>query len=211
MKLRLRPGPSLRAIYDLYYRLRAAKAWSIRVEVFGAKAFSVDTVRQTTLAALVREAATPPLKGTLLYYLTQRKAPQRILELGTHVGFGTMYLAAAAPQAEVHSVEASETLLEYARRQLRLLGFSVKLHQGVFEAVLPSLSGPWDMVYLDGNHRAAALQAYVEMLYSQLTPGGWMICDDIFWSREMWQGWRRLRQGPWQNSFVMYPFGVLEK
>ncbi|MDW8135149.1 MAG: class I SAM-dependent methyltransferase, partial [Bacteroidia bacterium] len=137
--------------------------------------------------------------------------PRRMLELGTHVGIGTLYLHQAAPNALLHSIEGSPELANLARRHFRLFGASVKLHVGLFDEILPLLSGPWDLVYIDGDHRSEAFLSYLHLLYPQLSHKAWVICDDIFWSRDMYKAWEKARKLPWSTTFTIGPFGVLQK
>ncbi len=203
------PAPQMQAIYALYGRLCRATGHKLEIESYGA--IRPIGALSTTLSHLARKAATPPLKGTYLYLFTQQQKPRRILELGTHLGIGTLYLHTAAPNADIHTVEASKTLAMYARRHFALFGARIHIHTGTFEEVLPTLAGPWDMIYIDGDHRGPALEAYVTALYPQLRVGGWFVCDDIYWSRDMWLSWQKLRRGDWRLTHTVYPFGFLQR
>ncbi len=209
LKTYLFPPPPLRAIHELYTRLCRATDYALTVEIFGASRSAGPL--STTLGHLTKKAATPPLKGTYLYLFTRLQKPQRILELGTHLGLGTLYLYAAAPEADIHTIEASKTLAMYARRHFALFGARIHVHTGDFSEILPTLPGPWDIIYIDGNHRSTALQAYIDRLYPHLREGGWFICDDIYWSRDMWRGWQKLRRGSWKHIRTVYPFGFLQR
>ncbi|GIV25782.1 MAG: hypothetical protein KatS3mg026_1474 [Bacteroidia bacterium] len=205
--------PAVQAVEALYRRLRRSTGFLLEVERFGAavppSAWGRPT--QVSLAALTRRAASPPWKGRLLYGLTQARQPHRILELGTHLGLSTLYIGLAVPAAELHTVEASPTLLRYARLHARLLGLRPIFHAGTFAEVLPKLQGPWDLVYVDGDHRPEAFLAYGEALFPQLTQGGWLICDDVFWSRALYQAWEALAALPWRHRTLIGPFGLLQK
>ena len=210
LRSRFSPPPVLWSLYELYGRLSRARGYRLAVESFGARSTHL-VPREVTLAELTRRAATPPLKGTYLYLFVQRQRPMRLLELGTHLGIGTLYLYAAVPTAEIHTVEASPTLFTYAKRHFALFGARIKCHLGCFEEVLPTLAGPWDLIYIDGNHQGEALQAYIAQLYPHLRAGGWFVCDDIYWSWDMYRAWQRLRRRNWRVVRVVYPFGFLQK
>lgn len=205
--------PEIQAIEDLFYRLRRAKGHLLEVERYGARLALPQWGRRerVSLGQLVKQAACPPWKGRLLYQMVRSHRPQRLLELGTHVGMGTLYLGLAAPNAELHTVEASPTLLAYARRHTRLFGLRVHFHVGTFSEVLPTLPGPWDLVYLDGDHRGQALLTYAEALWPTLPPGGWLVCDDIFWSYDMWRGWKALQKFPWRKRWLIGPFAIAQR
>jgi len=209
LKTYLFPPPELRAIYELYARLCRATGHSLMVDTFGALRRAGPLA--TSLGHLTQKAATPPLKGTYLHLFTQLQKPQRILELGTHLGLGTLYLHAAAPKADLHTIEASKTLAMYARRHFALFGAHIHLHTGEFSEILPALSGPWDIIYIDGDHRGTALENYIAQLYPHLREGGWLVCDDIYWSGDMWRSWQKLRRGTWKRVYTVYPFGFLQR
>ncbi|MCS6790523.1 MAG: class I SAM-dependent methyltransferase [Bacteroidia bacterium] len=201
--------PSLRAIEQLYRRLCAAKDLWVTTQPLGAR--QTTHPKRYNLASLVRRSATPPFKGKLLYDLVYRYRPRRMLELGTHVGIGTLYLYQAAPNAILHSVEGSPELAHFARQHFRLFGASVKLHIGSFAEILPLLSGPWDLVYIDGDHRPEAFLSYLHLLYPQLSNKARIICDDIFWSRDMYRAWEKAQKMHWSATFTIGPLGILQK
>jgi len=205
--------PPVQAVGQLYRRLRRATHFLLTVEQYGAAVPPSAWGRpaKVSLGALTRQAASPPWKGRLLYALTQARQPHRILELGTHIGLSTLYLGLAAPTAELHSVEASPTLLRYARAHARLLGLRPIFHTGTFAEVLPTLQGPWDLVYVDGDHRPEALLSYGQALFPQITEGGWLLCDDVFWSGSLYKAWKTLAALPWRQRSLIGPFGLLQK
>ncbi|MCX7606107.1 MAG: class I SAM-dependent methyltransferase [Bacteroidia bacterium] len=206
-------SPRLSQIAHLYRRLLQARGYQVRFERIGASFTEEEwgTYTILSLSELTRRGATPPWKGRLLYDLVRQAAPSSILELGTHLGIGTLYLAAAAPQATLHTVEGSSSLATWAKRHFRLFGIRPFLHVGLFSEVLPKLSGPWSLVYIDGDHRGEALYKYGSYLYEYITPRGWLICDDIFWSRDMFRGWLALGDLAWQKKETIGPFGILQR
>lgn len=202
----------LQSIAQLYVRLRRAKALYLTVERYGAAWAKAQWghSERLPLASLMRSAS-PPWKGQLLYAIARSYRASRVLELGTHLGLGTLYLAAAFPDAELHTVEASAGLARQAEKHFRLFGVRVRQQVAPFEEVLPTLAGPWDFVYLDGDHRGGALYQYASTLWEQLAPEGVLVCDDIFWSADMYRGWRKAAALPWRAGFVVGPFGVLQR
>jgi predicted O-methyltransferase YrrM len=66
---------------------------------------------------------------------------------------------------------------------------------GDFDDVLPSLPPlQYDLIFIDGNHRGAALIRYVNELAPCLSEKGVIVCDDIHWSRDMEAAWDELIQ-----------------
>ncbi|GIV24251.1 MAG: class I SAM-dependent methyltransferase [Bacteroidia bacterium] len=205
--------PTVHAIGVLYKRLRQANGIHVEVETYGAALppQAWGSRSRHSLAALTRRAASPPWKGRWLYALVRDAGPSTLLELGTHLGFGTLYLWAAAPQAQIHTIEASPTLARQAQKHFRLFGAKPHLHIGTFAEVLPTLTGPWDLVYIDGDHRAEALHTYLQLLFPKLSPNGMVVCDDIFWSRAMYKAWQNLAIPLRITRQIIGPFGVLRR
>lgn len=207
----LRRQPAIQATWQIYRRLRQAKGLSLSIQAYGARKAPDQwgSLYTTSLAQAVRQSATSPLKGLLLAWLAYQKAPKTILELGTHVGFGTAYLAAGAPQASIQTIEAAPTLAHQAQKLWHLLGIRPQLFIGTFSDILPTLSGPWDLVYIDGDHRPQALLSYIPLLRPKLSSEAWLILDDIFWSLAMYRAWQTLKKMPWHRTQVIFPFGLL--
>ncbi|MCS7297471.1 MAG: class I SAM-dependent methyltransferase [Bacteroidia bacterium] len=205
------PSPSLKAVKKLYHRLAQARNFEISIELFGARSQALGQSESFSLAELLQRSASPPWKGALLYSLVRRSSPRYALELGTHMGFGTLYIAAAAPTVEIHTIEASIGLAKIAQRHFRLLGVKPHLHIGLFEDILPRLPAPWDFVYIDGDHRGEALRTYGLFLYERLAPSGQIVCDDIFWSIDMYRGWKELVRMTQGRAEIVGPFGILYK
>ncbi len=110
------------------------------------------------LAALEREASrdgVPILRGPereLLLAAAEAAHPRRILEIGTAIGFSALLLSERLPEAEITTIE-----LDPARhdRAVRAIGEArrqdrVRCLWGDAGKIIPSLSGPYDFLYLDG-------------------------------------------------------------
>lgn len=145
-------------------------------------------------------ASAPPDQGRLLFQLIRTLAPRRVLELGTNIGISAAYIVVAMDHAgggQLVTIEASGIRVALARRfldQLGLLG-GVDLIEGYFDDVLESVladHGPFDVVFLDGNHRLEPTLRYTEMLVPGMPAGGVIVLDDIRWSQEMLEAWTRV-------------------
>ena len=165
------------------------------------------------LAQLARYSASSPRQGRWLFKLIDWLAPERGLELGTSLGLGTYYQAAALPpNGHLHSIEGCPNIAAQAAKNLRHLG-QLSLYQGDFGMVLPSLLpeiGPLDYVFMDGNHRLQASLDYFEQLLPYLAPQALVVLDDLHWSGEMSQAWQQLKAHPAvQLSVDVWEFGLL--
>ena len=78
--------------------------------------------------------------------------PRRILEIGTAVGFSALLMAERFPAAVIDTVELDPARHERALRAVADAGCEARVHCLLGDAadVLPQLSGPYDLLYLDG-------------------------------------------------------------
>ena len=80
-------------------------------------------------------------------------APRRILELGTAIGYSALLVLREAPEAEIVTIERDEATVEAAKAFLRRAGETYAARAtilvGAAEELLPTLSGPFDFVFID--------------------------------------------------------------
>jgi len=190
------------AFEDIEAVRREMLASPITLEVadFGAAASDgIPVVKQIPVRSLARRAASSPCQGRLLFRTAQWLRPQRILELGTSVGIGTMYLAAASRNARLITLEGSETIAHVARTNLGILDLHhhAEVISGSFRETLgPALEalGQVDFVFFDGHHREAATLDYFERCLPYCHAGSVLAFDDIYWSAEMTAAWEKVKQ-----------------
>ena len=98
---------------------------------------------------------------TMLMALVMSIKPERILEIGTAIGYSAACLAAACPEAKIVTVESRDIHCEEARENLRKLGFQdrVEVKEGDARDVLrkmteEGLECDFDFVFIDAakNH-----------------------------------------------------------
>jgi predicted O-methyltransferase YrrM len=99
------------------------------------------------------QPAIGPEVGKLLGLLVRLAQATRILEMGTCLGYSTVWLAQAmeATDGQLTSVEMDHALLEETRRSLEAAGLShrVQLVEGDAGRVLRELTGPFDLILQD--------------------------------------------------------------
>jgi predicted O-methyltransferase YrrM len=116
----------------------------------------------------------------LLALLVRAGRRTRLLELGTSNGFSTIWLAwATAPLGgRVTSVERSPDKHAEARANLRAAGLedTVDLCLGEIGSVLPRLTGPFDLVFLDADRPHAG--DHLAALEAHLAPDVLLVADN---------------------------------
>jgi caffeoyl-CoA O-methyltransferase len=126
-----------------------------------------------------------PEVGRLLSILARTTGAQRIVELGTAIGYGTLCMARAAPQARLVSIDTDPIRLAAARSYLERAGVAdrVELVQGAALEVLPRLEGPFDLAYVDAIK--SEYRRYLDLLLPRLRVGGIVVIDNLLWSGEV--------------------------
>jgi predicted O-methyltransferase YrrM len=131
--------------------------------------------------------------GMLLHKIVDYCKPEIVIELGTCLGIGTMYMASGSEQAKIYSIEGSQSLLDLAQKNIQKANLSnIFLQKGNFGEVLPSLlkeHGKFDLMYMDGNHRKEAVLNYFSMSLPYTQDNSVMIIDDIRWAEDMFDAW----------------------
>jgi len=122
-------------------------------------------------------AAVSPLQGRALEVLARATGARRILELGTLHGYSTLWLARALPpDGELVTIEADPEHAAAARE--RLAGVpGVSLREGRALDVLPTLDGPFDLIFVDADKRSNP--EYLPLLLELSRPGTLIVADNV--------------------------------
>lgn len=135
-------------------------------------------------------------QGELLFRIAEVFNVKRILELGTSLGLSSSYLAKANSEAVVISIEGCPTLAQFAQTVHLENGINnVTVVNALFDDVLDQMlqtEGPFDLIYVDGNHTYEATLRYVKTILQFSSKKIVIILDDIHWSLEMEQMWEKV-------------------
>ncbi|AEG60825.1 O-methyltransferase family 3 [Desulforamulus ruminis DSM 2154] len=123
-----------------------------------------------------------PEVGHLLYWLAMTKGSVRVLEVGTAIGYSTLWLSKAVlPRGgRITTMEINGPRAEAAKKNFKKAGVheQIELIFGDARELLYQLTGPYDFIFLD-----AAKGKYVEFLdkcVDLLEPGGVLVAEDVF-------------------------------
>jgi predicted O-methyltransferase YrrM len=122
-----------------------------------------------------------PETAELLALLVRSARPRRILELGTSIGYSTLWLADAAEAvgAELTSVEVDAERSAAATANLERAGLAADLRVGdAGELLRQSPDGAWDLVFLDAE-RPDYPGWWPELLRSLRPDGGTLAIDNV--------------------------------
>ncbi|MBD5823297.1 O-methyltransferase [Lactococcus petauri] len=124
---------------------------------------------------------------TVVYFqmLLDLMKPQRVLEIGTAIGFSALMMAEAAPDAEIITIDRNPEMIALAKENLATYDSrkQITLLEGDAADLLADLQGEFDFIFMD-----SAKSKYVEFLprgMELLSENGVIIMDDIFQGGEI--------------------------
>lgn len=216
---------ALRAVRALRTGLRRNRD-AVAVQDFGAGTPALVSLpgqvfrkpRVRTVASIHAEAAVSHPWGLFLFRLVRWLRPGRVLELGTNLGVSAAYIGTALDLnggGRLVTIEGDPTLAGLACAALRQVSRSpVEVVQGRFGDVLPGVveaHGPFDLVFIDGHHEAAATLRYYDTIAPHLSRGACVVFDDLEPGlKTVRRAWKRIRAAhPDALSVDLVQFGLL--
>jgi predicted O-methyltransferase YrrM len=115
---------------------------------------ALDSALAASKAAGLPEIAVAANQGKLLNLLARLAGARSILEIGTLGGYSTIWLARALPaDGRLITLEADPKHAEVARANIAAAGFAdvVDVRLGKALDTLPSVEGPFDLVFIDAD------------------------------------------------------------
>ena len=121
-------------------------------------------------------------EGGFLSAISRIVTPRRILELGVFTGYSTVCLAEGlADGGTIDAIEINDELEDIIRGGYEKAGIADKVNLLLGDAVdiIPTLPGPYDLVYIDANKRQ--YPEYWNLVADKVRPGGIVIADNTTW------------------------------
>lgn len=140
---------------------------------------ALDAALAASDAAGLPRHEVSPLQGKLLHLLARVHGARAILELGTLGGYSTIWLARALPRdGRLVTLELDPIRAALARANVDRAGLAgrVEVRCGAALELLPSIDGPFDLVFLDADK--ARSPAYLEHALRLTRPGALIIADN---------------------------------
>lgn len=124
-----------------------------------------------------------PAVARMLYLLTQITGAKRIFEMGSAIGYSTIWLArAAGPKAEIYYTDGDPANAARARNYFRRAGVEKRIRVMTGDALklIDRVPGRFDMIFIDVNkdQYPAALRKALPRLKSS----GLLLTDNTLWS-----------------------------
>lgn len=105
--------------------------------------------------------------------------PERILEIGTAMGYSAIVMASFPWVKEIITLERDENMIELAKKNIQETGNSerIRILEGDAQESISALTGKFDMIFID-----AAKGHYMDFLKGSagmLKIGGLFVCDNV--------------------------------
>jgi predicted O-methyltransferase YrrM len=120
--------------------------------------------------------------GALLRVLALAIDARRILEIGTAVGYSGIWLAGALPpDGTLLTMEMNPDRAHEARENFMRAGLADRVHVIVGDAqrMLAKVSGPFDLIFQDGDKRLYS--PLLDRLVALLRLRGLLVTDNVLW------------------------------
>ena len=167
---------------DYLDKLAAQRELGERISVFAESLHASESPELRILERKALEEGIPiirPHTRGLIQCLLEMLAPERILEIGTAVGYSALVMYTYAPEpCEIITIERDEQRAAEARRNFEQFGAAgITLLEGDAAQILPELEGTFDLIFMD-----AAKGQYIRFLpevIRLLRPGAVLLSDNV--------------------------------
>lgn len=124
-----------------------------------------------------------PAVARMLYLLAQISGAKRIFEMGSAIGYSTLWFArAAGPEAEIYYTDGNPANAARARGYFERAGVQSRIRILTGDAVqlIDQVAGEFDLVFIDVDK--PQYPAAMEKAVGRLRPAGLLIADNVLWS-----------------------------
>ena len=131
-----------------------------------------------------------PDTGALLHTLARACGARRILEIGTAIGYSTLWMASALPaDGALVTMEYDAARASRARDHFAAAGVADRVSVIVGDATrfLHKVAGPFDFIFQDSDKQL--YEPMLDRLIELLRPGGLLVADNILWNGEVIPGY----------------------
>ena len=131
----------------------------------------------------IPQMTTGRIEARFLKLLARLVGAKRILEIGTFAGYSALSMAEALPEdGELITCEIDPEAIVFAKRYFDLSphGKKIALLEGAALDSLKSISGPFDMAFIDADKENYS--NYYETILPMIRYGGLIAVDNVLWS-----------------------------
>ena len=127
-----------------------------------------------------------PIQGKLLEIISRMIKPERILEIGTFMGYSALCLAKGLTQeGKLHTLEIRKEDASISQNYFSksLYNEQIILHVGDALEVIPTLHEVWDLIFIDADK--VNYINYYELTLPLLRKGGFILADNVLFHGEV--------------------------
>lgn len=123
-----------------------------------------------------------PETSDLLEILCRMKQPEKILEIGTCIGFSALLMEDSSPAGvRIDTIERNPVMLAPAKENLkRYSKGGITIHEGNAVDLLPGFSKEYDMIFIDGAK--GQYPVFFRECRRLLKKDGILIADNVFFN-----------------------------
>src|SRR5690625_4962608 len=144
--------------------------------------------RETHLKSHQAQMLSGHLQGRLLSLISRLLRPKYILEIGTFTGYSALCLAEGlGKEGILHTIDINDELADRCKAYFKEAGKGdkIQLHTGDALEILPSLPGPFDLVFIDADK--PNYSNYFDLVIGKVNPGGLILADNVLYHGEVLQ------------------------
>ncbi len=144
--------------------------------------------RITHLRTMQPHMLSGALQGEFLIFVSKMLQPKLVLDIGTFTGYSAICLAQGlALDGHLHTIDIDDEKENIVRTFIKKANLEEKItyHLGKALEIIPSLSGDFDLVFIDADKENYA--AYFDMVIDRVRAGGLIIADNVLWKGKILQ------------------------
>ena len=134
---------------------------------------------------------------TVAYFrlLLESLQPEKILEIGTAIGFSALLMAEYAPQAQITTIDRNPEMIELAKANFAKYDSrqQITLLEGDAMDLLETLEGSYDLVFMDSAKSKYVV--FLPQVLKRLNPGGLVLIDDVFQGGDVAKPFEEIKRG----------------
>ena len=134
---------------------------------------------------------------TVAYFrlLLESLQPEKILEIGTAIGFSALLMAEHAPQAQITTIDRNPEMIELAKDNFAKYDShqQITLLEGDAVDLLETLEDSYDLVFMDSAKSKYVV--FLPQVLKRLNPGGLVLIDDVFQGGDIGKPFEDIKRG----------------
>lgn len=133
-----------------------------------------DYAKENHVPIVMKDAA------RLLAFMVSLHRPEKILELGTAIGYSSLVMALHS-DAKIVSVEREEGMKETALKNIEEYGMKDRISVVLSECeeYLQKTEDTFDFIFMDAGK--SHYREYLDLSLPKLNPGGFILCDNVLY------------------------------